>query len=171
MEPNQSPPNASLIVELRDAAKPFAFAIVIIAIVVTLVGGSVSYAKNLGRMPQGAVACLRHVADKYPALLDSAVVTSSMWTRSLDKHWIAALVFSPKNFEDTLQVTIVCHFAGRSFAFDSVRSTTGDRIDALKRLSASHLDPLMVFEGSGYSGFDHWVLANYQQPRDTLRVP
>jgi hypothetical protein len=116
-----------------------------------LLGGFV-YFINLALLPRGASYCTENARHEFPALIDSGIVDKRMWTRSLRNHWVAAIVVSPKSIDDTVQTTIVCHFKSTNFEFDRTELFPGNRVNAVKRISVSHLDPLMIFEDWGYSG-------------------
>jgi hypothetical protein len=107
------------------------------AILLVLLVGLVQFGVEVNDMPNGARYCKREVTKAIPAIWDSAVVVQTVWTRTLDRHPVSALLIQWKALKNDGQVTLICHFKSRDYDLDHLEEIAGDKIAALKRITRS----------------------------------
>ena len=112
--------------------------IVAIAVTLTVIVVSIgNYLHAVTRTPEGARICRQELLKQFPASRDSSVVVQTVWTRTINKHWVAALVIQSKNLNDEGQITIVCNFKGTTYDFDRLDWYPGNKVKTLKSISRS----------------------------------
>ena len=93
----------------------------------------------------GVQYCERNFKKNNPTLANNSVVFNNLWSRSLDNHWVSALVLQPKDIAEP-DFTVICHFKSTNYVFDRIEIHQGNKTDRIKRVSMSISDPRTWFK-------------------------
>ena len=95
---------------------------------------------NVGLAFKGVQDCRDGFSSQHPQTSQTLVESNSFRGRTLDDHWISALVMQPKNLEYD-EITVVCHFVGKTYKIGEIEVIEGDKTDRLKKVSVSNFNP------------------------------
>ena len=114
---------------------------VIISIVLVLM--TAGY--KLTQAYKGPGYCLSALEDENPRILDNWAEIDTLNTRILDKHWISAIAFRTRDYDDDSdeqEITYICHFEEDTHNYRWSKRYGGNEIDFLKATSSSIVNPL-----------------------------
>ena len=80
-----------------------------------------------------------------PQLLEEAVETKSIFSRTIKDYWISSLVLQPIDLNQE-QITVVCYFKSTNYVLGSLKIYNGNKLNEIKSISLSNHDPRTWFK-------------------------
>ncbi len=93
---------------------------------------------------KGPSYCMSALEDENPRILDNWAEINSLNTRILDDHWISAIAFRSRGYDeysDDQVVTFICHFEDDTHTYKWSKRLGGNEIEILKATSSSIVNP------------------------------
>jgi len=93
---------------------------------------------------KGPSYCMSALEDENPRILDNWAEIDSLNTRILDDHWISAIAFRSRGYDeysDDQVVTFICHFEDDTHTYKWSKRFGGNEIEILKATSSSIVNP------------------------------
>lgn len=72
------------------------------------------------------------------------VESGTVWTRTLEDHWVSAIVYVPADLSSD-GIAVVCHFRGKDYVSDHVQPLEPANLPRLREVARSNLDPRTWF--------------------------
>ena len=73
------------------------------------------------------------------------VFVESLWSRTLDDHFIAGWVLQPRELSKT-ERTAICHFKRNTKIQERIEFAEGNKLDKIKNISSSNMNPIVMIE-------------------------
>ena len=94
---------------------------------------------------KGPTYCRKAIKYHMPQLLEEAVETKSIFSRTIKDYWISSLVLQPIDLNQE-QITVVCYFKSTNYVLGSLKIYNGNKLNEIKSISLSNHDPRTWFK-------------------------
>ena len=96
----------------------------------------------------GPIHCRGDLLEAHTQLYENSVEVESVWARTTNNHWLSGFLMQPKDRIKS-EFTIICHFKSTNYIFDHAAIYEGNRINQVKSMSVSNLNPKTWFKYLG----------------------